>query len=360
MKEDISLDQRQSEVIDFLRFPLIVLVVYVHMLPFQQQPISSELKIYNAYVIISELISHHIGRIAVPAFFLFSGYFFFLKISSWNTKVYTDRLKNRYRTLLIPYISWSLIMIAAIVLKNYAFVSSGLPFNDGYQQVTQLSIYEMLWGMPINYPLWYVRDLIVMVVLTPLFYYFFRFLKFWGLLLLLCFYLSLFESGLPGLSSTAIFFFGAGAYFGLSKQNMLQLSLRYETVTLCLTIITLGIATYYTAMPQNEWWIRLFAISAASSLLAIGNKMLELNRLRKLVLLYAEAAFFIYVSHIIYILGWFKGALQKSLSFMPDIWLIIGYFLMPLTCISLIIMIYYIVKKFLPKTLIFVTGNRAN
>lgn len=360
MKEDISLDQRQSEVIAFLRFPLIVLVVFVHMLPFQQQPISSEFTIQNAYVVISELISHHIGRIAVPSFFLFSGYFFFLKISSWNMKVYMDRLKNRYGTLLIPYISWNLIMIGAILLKNYAFISIGLPIDDGYRQVSHQSIYEMLWGMPINYPLWYVRDLIVMVILTPLFYYFFRFLKFWGLLLLLCFYLSLLESGVPGLSSTAIFFFGAGSYLGLFKQNMLKLSLRYGTVTLCLAIITLCIATYYTAMPQNEWWIRLFAISAASSLLAIGNKMLQLNRLRKPVLLYAEAAFFIYVSHIIYILGWFKGALQKSLSFMPDIWLIIGYFLMPLTCISLIIMIYYVIKKNLPKTLNFVTGNRAN
>ncbi len=359
MKEDISLDQRQSEVIDFLRFPLIVLVVYVHMLPFQQQTITTAFTVQNSYVFISELISHHIGRIAVPSFFLFSGYFFFLKITSWSSSIYFNSWKSRYKTLLIPYLAWNIIAFLLIMLKNNIFLALSLNSDESYQQFAQASIYDLLWRFPVNYPLWYLWDLIVMTLLTPLFFFFFKNLRAYGLIILFILYLSIFDSGIPGLSTTAIFYFGVGAYFGLFKQNMLELSLRYGKISLCIAIITLAIATYYTASHQNEFWIRLYAISATASLLYLGNKMMSIKSLTRSILPFTETAFFIYVVHLIYIQGWLKGAFQKSLNIMPSIWLIIGYFLVPLICVTIIIIIYYIFKRIMPRTLSFLLGNRA-
>ncbi|MCL7988414.1 acyltransferase [Sphingobacterium sp. lm-10] len=359
MKKIITMDQRQSEIIEFLRFPLIVLVVYVHMLPFEQQPILFELNIRNMYVLISELISHHIGRIAVPCFFLFSGYFFFLKITTWSNRLYFDNLKKRYQTLLIPYILWNSILIIAILAKNTLFVALDLPTDESYAQFSHVSLYDLFWGMPVNFPLWYLRDLIAMTIISPLFFYFFKHLKIYGLLILAVFYLSVFESGLPGLSSTAIFFFGAGAYLGLHKQNMLQLSMRYGKRSFYIAIVCLMIATYYTAMPQNEYWIRFYALFAAASILYVGNRLISFKRLRELVLPLAQTAFFIYAIHLIYILNWLKGGLRKSLNFLPDFFLIVGYFLVPIICVLVISVIYSMMKRYLPKTLSVLTGNRA-
>lgn len=77
MKE--LMKDRQSLVIDCMRFPLAMLVVFGHMLPFQFAPINRDVFEINWYHFISEMISHT-AAYRTPCFFLLSGYFFFLKI----------------------------------------------------------------------------------------------------------------------------------------------------------------------------------------------------------------------------------------------------------------------------------------
>ena len=56
------------------------------------------------------------------------------------------------------------------------------------------SLYMLFWHTPVNYPLWFLRDLICMSALSPLFYAFFKYLKIYGLLILLALYLSVWET----------------------------------------------------------------------------------------------------------------------------------------------------------------------
>ena len=68
-----GLDELQSRVVAWLRFPLIVLVAYIHYYGPEIQPkdyIGTD--IYNYLMI---LMSHVISRSAVPTFFLISGFF---------------------------------------------------------------------------------------------------------------------------------------------------------------------------------------------------------------------------------------------------------------------------------------------
>ncbi len=68
--------QLQSKLVNGLRFPLIVLVVFIHVLPIKLNIIDEfSLSDRNLYLYISEIISHTIGKIAVPCFFLFSGFY---------------------------------------------------------------------------------------------------------------------------------------------------------------------------------------------------------------------------------------------------------------------------------------------
>ena len=63
----------QSKTIDWLRFPLSVAVVYIHMCPIVDMKTIDYLSITgnDIYSIIATLISETLARIAVPCFFMF-------------------------------------------------------------------------------------------------------------------------------------------------------------------------------------------------------------------------------------------------------------------------------------------------
>ncbi|MBG0513949.1 hypothetical protein I4P13_09225 [Elizabethkingia meningoseptica] len=79
---NIDFIKTQSQVIELLRFPLIVLVVFVHMLPFEQKELYPNLDANNVYNTITEIISHYLGRLPVPCFFFFQVTFSFIKLPS--------------------------------------------------------------------------------------------------------------------------------------------------------------------------------------------------------------------------------------------------------------------------------------
>ncbi|OPB97096.1 hypothetical protein BAS10_08665 [Elizabethkingia meningoseptica] len=328
------------------------------MLPFEQKTLYLNLEAGNVYNIITEMISHHLGRLPVPCFFLFSGYFFFYKITEWNRQVYVSQLKKRIQTLIIPYICWNIFYIVAIYLKNFFFYLSGKDFDDSYIGLNSSSLYNILWTGPINFPLWYLRDLIAMTIFTPLFYYYFKYTKVIGLLAILIIYLSTFESGIPGLSTTAIFYFGLGVFLGQFKYNMLKFVIPYGKIASILAIIALGITTYYTASDANEYWLRVFLIFGIVSVLFMGYLSTNYTSLKNKLISLAPTVFFIYGLHMIYILGWFKGGLAKSFLGASDYGKLLGYFIIPPLCIGLILILYKLMKRFLPQTLNFITGNR--
>ena len=109
-----ELEKRQSEVIAAMRFPLMVLLLFAHVLPMVSVPIEMNLSEMNIYHFISEGISHNLSRIRNPLFFFFSGFFFFRKLEEWNAGFYRSQLKKRIRSLLLPYLLWNILMIAAI------------------------------------------------------------------------------------------------------------------------------------------------------------------------------------------------------------------------------------------------------
>ena len=156
-----ELEKRQSEVIAAMRFPLMVLLLFAHVLPMVSVPIEMNLSEMNIYHFISEGISHNLSRIRNPLFFFFSGFFFFRKLEEWNAGFYRSQLKKRIRSLLLPYLLWNILMIAAIYIKNYA-VTSFLSMEPG-EELSSLRVtpwYILFWHTPANYPMWFLRDLL--------------------------------------------------------------------------------------------------------------------------------------------------------------------------------------------------------
>lgn len=357
--EDSNLRSKLFETIGVLRFPLIVLVVFAHMLPFEQQPVQLSWHPNDVYVLVSEIISHYFGHLGVHCFFVFSGYFFFLKMTFWGLSGYGTRIKKRIKTLAIPYVIWNLIMILAILAKNFVFQQLGLSRDEGYESLHLFSVYELFWGIPINFPLWFLRDLIVMTLLSPLFYYFFIYTRGYGLALLFFFYLFSIEPGIPGLSTKAIAFFGLGSYLGLFKHNLLNVALPYGRIAGIAAVIILLFAIC-TGNMADEFYRRVFVLFAGIAVFYAGYRITEHERIKQHLLDLARPVFFIYAIHMVYILNWLKGALIKSPLAHSGWGMLLGYFMVPLICIGIILMLYATMKRFLPKTLSYITGNRES
>lgn len=121
---DKANDTIVSKVISFLRFPLIVAVVFIHSEP--HIFITHDLDNYKIYEIIFFLLSKTVAGAAVPIFFFISGFLFFYH-GDFSASQYIKKCKNRIHTLLIPYIIWNIIVYVILLLKQH--LSSG-DYND--------------------------------------------------------------------------------------------------------------------------------------------------------------------------------------------------------------------------------------
>lgn len=351
------LDKRVSE-IEVLRFPLVLLVLFIHMIPAAIYPFDLSWKVGSAYIFVSEIISHHIGRVAVPAFFLFSGYFFFLKLQNLNVRIYADQLRMRLRTLFIPYVLWNVLFVLVVLLKNFIFGKMGMMEDDMYAHIKGASYYNILWGGPFLYPLWYLRDLICMVVLSPLFFLLFKYTKWIGLLAIIMSYLLIWESNIDGLSTTAFMYFGVGAFMGMYKFDLMILGVGYKFWKLLIAISLVTVATYFSGTPYYEYWIRLFIPSGVIAILCAGSVLVKTRGLNQSLMRLSSPVFFIYAIHSIYIINWIKGAFAKLPVQNSDWGKLLGYFTVPIICSLVCLCLYGLMKKFLPNILSVLIGGR--
>lgn len=163
----------EMALMDLVRIPLIILVVFIHVLPNKLQPIRFDFSQESLYTLVTELISHGIGIMAVPAFFVISGYFMFYKLQVWDGVSYWTNAKKKLKTLLLPYVLWNALYLLLIWIKVFLFGLLELPIYDYEQELLQKPFYEHFIE-PINYPLWYMRDLICMNAILPILYWFIK------------------------------------------------------------------------------------------------------------------------------------------------------------------------------------------
>lgn len=143
---------------------LIVMVVYIHSYYLEAQQ-------YNVALFLQNFTgTKGVGRTANYLFFCISGYLFARNIKNIND-VWT-KMKKRWCTLLLPYLLWNLIFVLwYVVLENVPGVSG---FNNSsgivekyWEQPILESLYD-LFIAPAAFQLWFLRDLLVMLVFTPI------------------------------------------------------------------------------------------------------------------------------------------------------------------------------------------------
>lgn len=210
----------QSELVSAMRLPLLYCIILIHTYYNNGvAPNPADVSNYIHYFI-TEWLSGYALYATLICYFVFSSYYVYSKVSEqeWNLDFYYKTLAKRIPTLLIPFLLWGLLYVGAVWAKNGFFELMGLALDERHTILSQ-SLESLVWE-PANAPLWYLRDLMCMCLISPLFYYFFKYLKAWGVLVLSLFYMLGLQSGVLGFSSMAIASFGIGAYLGMNKLDI--------------------------------------------------------------------------------------------------------------------------------------------
>lgn len=112
-----------------------------------------------------EVMVKGFAKIAVPFFFLVSG--FFLAAHRGEQGWYGSALRKRVTTLLVPYLAWEGIdIVITIVFRSVAAIHSGGSVAASIRALPSLGLMLGfdLCAYPSLHPLWYVRCLMLFVV----------------------------------------------------------------------------------------------------------------------------------------------------------------------------------------------------
>jgi len=367
----MSGDELQSKTIDFLRFPLIVGVVFIHT-DFSDIVMAGVKQIsFASYPIFSHiffLFSKVIFEVCVPLFFFISGFLFFYKTATFSTEIYLQKLKKRVRSLLIPYIFWNLLVILFLLLAQ-TFLSGSL-VSGRNKLITDYSLLDWLWSfwdtsqvnphlnksLPINSPFWFIRDLMVVVLFSPIVFILIKKLKTYAVIIMGLLWIFNPFFYLPGLSTVSFFFFTAGAYFSINNKNFVSGMRPMLPIVVPLYILLVAAQLFFLG---SRWWVDLYCAGIIIGLIttvSIATHFIGKESWRTNTFL-ANSSFFIFAYHRLPLVFIIKF-LFKVLKPQSEGLLLFLYLACPTVIIVLGLVIYSLLKQFWPRFTAMISGGR--
>lgn len=215
-----------SKTITFLRFPLIVAVVIIHtnladvMIGGSLLVNGSDFPVYN---VLRHVLTNELARIAVPLSYFISGFLFFYRTEFTKT-TYLKKIGKRLRTLMLPYIIWNLMVILLNLIAQTFMPSMISGRNELVVDYSLMDWLNIFWnhkgtGCPICFQFWFIRDLMVVMLLSPVVYILIRYMKLWGIAILGVLWCFDIWFDIISFSSSSFFFFSWGAWFSINKRN---------------------------------------------------------------------------------------------------------------------------------------------
>jgi len=334
-----------------LRFPLAVLVVLIHA----NNSFFRELAGEDGNGVIY-FLSRVLPTFAVPLFFAMSGYLFFLNLTEFGLADYKEKLKRRTLTLLLPYVVWNLLAFALYALRD---IAAGQALQNSFSP-------NLLWGCkplgilsenffgwtlppataPVLEQLWFVRDLIVCVVLTPLIYIVLRRGRVAGLL---CFAFVFYARLWPnwcGVSFTGLWFFALGAWFSISGKDPLRSTRRLLAPASALVppaLLALMLWPDGTCL-IHDLGQAVYVLAAMTVSVHMANFLSHRHNQGTLL---PTSSFFIYASHTIVLLP--LTALVTRVAVGHGAWMLAFLYLVcALVSIIVCLSLFYVLRRWLP------------
>lgn len=358
-----------SQTITLLRFPLAVLILLLHS-SFEHE-LRNGVSIFEGweapiYHHIDFLFVQNICNIAVPLFFLILGFLFFVKDDAFTFDKYKTKLRKKFKSLFIPYIFWNIIILLLYIVVQNVAPSMNSGRNKLIAEYTFQDFIMSFWSMsyvneggvsgPIDSPLWFIRDLMVMMVVSPIFYCLIRKLKMVVPILLAIAYVLGVNTGIQGFSMAAIAFFTIGAYFGIAKLNFVKMSgSLLKFIGVIYVTLLMGIVMFMGNNNEQTSIIRLGVFIGVFMAIGIASYLVERHSF-KISAFLTGSTFFIFASHseILKI----SIRLTSRIGIESDLFYCLAYFICPMITLIILLYVYRVLTKTMPRVASVLCGGR--
>ncbi len=353
--------QHLSKIISFLRFPLIVAVIFIHC------NLTSVLSASHNNTVFSVLMHVTLSIVfqAVPIFFLISGYLFF-KEQSFCLVLYFQKLKKRFSTLLIPYVCWNIVYFIVI-----AFLQSINPYFllILHKRIADFSFTDYFWifwdiskitGMPddqsacIVGAFWFLQCLFVMCVISPLIYLLMKLFRHLFPLLLLIVYFSNIVPTMPGVHPQAIFYFSLGSFLSFYGIDFLYYIKKYIPLLTVMFVVLLFIL-YFN---DNIQLYRLYELMMIVVFFYIVN-YLVIEKKWQIGNSLVSCVFFVFGIHRLFTAAIMRLSTTTVPYISNDILLYVYYVLCVTLSVILSVYSYRLLKLIMPHTAIILNGGKS-
>lgn len=373
-----KISNQDSQTISLLRFPLATMIVVLHSMNVENMNVNIPWELYNAPFetsvldILRVLLSRVLGHIVVPCFMFISGYLFFTKFEQWDWHLYKKKLQSRIKTLFIPYILWNIIpvLISLLWLHHRNLISNYL------NKILETGILNMFWsyrglndisffnvhffyiGAPFNTPLWFLRDLIIFTLISPLIFMGVRKMFFPILAILILWALN---GGNADIYALMWFYIGAG--FNIKNISISKFNIDLSKIIIPVFFFSSCIKLFTFHEGDMVLWEKI--INTLSILSGISTTFIIASKIKwklsdKYKKYIASSSFLIYVLHMEFL--WRSQMFLKQLIFIHatnNVWQEFAVYLISVfTTIIGLLLVNLILIKYFPRLNYILTANR--
>lgn len=357
----MEISNYNSQKIKVLNLFLILLVLYIHSyyLEAAEYPVAMALQLFIG--------NNGLACVAVPLFFLLSGMLFFNGITKVSQCF--QKQQKRVRSLLIPYLLWNCIFVLwYVVLQNLPGVG-GFINSDMVGKVMSGSVFnsikELFW-IPAAFQLWFLRDLLFMVLFAPGLFYLVKYSKWLSPIIVLVPMVLLVDSGfftaidyeLNRIDGIAFFCIG-GCLSMHASLGQVDMWLSKPVVAIA-SVVFLGNAVWQMFGTDFNVWYNFLSALCGCSVVWKGYDWLASNK--SLASNLSSLNFAIGYSFFIYLFHEPTFNIIKKLGLkvlgVHEWSLILLYLINPLIMCTVAIAVAKLLQRLLPKTYSILVGGR--
>ncbi len=325
-----------SRKIRIISFFLMILIVVLHANLIELSTGTSRF--------VQSLFTEELTRVAVPLFFLISGYLYFINCD--GSKVFfLKKMRRRVRSLVIPYLL--LTILGGVVLF----------FTKKGDSLFSLIIDSILIYPRVFYQLWFVHDLIIMSFLSPLFYWFLKKIPYLWILVCLVWLTGHYWSLLNIVNYESLFFWGMGGLIAFHFPILAEYqSVNRKGLVTSILIIWLFISFFiaYNGRPFYIHGINLlmgiYVIWGGYDIIfpLVDHNLSNINL--------TKYTFFLYLFHEPILTGYKKSLL--TMLELNQLTSMIIYVVSPILTLCTILLVGQFAKRHTPIIYYIFTGNR--
>ena len=349
----------KSNYLNSIKFILCILIICIHSsITVELSGINVTAETFPLFYYFQYFVCEILSRIAVPLFFVISGYLFFPADEPLDIKCYTNKLKRRVKSLIIPYICWNSIYIIIRVFENllHPISNSPLVWNWG-----ALDYFYAFWSSPggntpIDGSLWYIKSLFLVFLFSPVIYYLLRKIGIWCLLLFgICWFLGL---EIPIITTTAVFFVSIGAFIKIRKIQINGMRSFIGVKSIVLFILLSFVSILSVEKGIHQYINRLAILSGMIAFIWLTEYAYKNNKLC-IPEFMAESSFFIYAYHYKFVVAYIY--VLTHLLPVPNSLILFTIFFSSVVIFTFGgVIAYKLMRRYTPKLLSILTGGRIS